>query len=39
MLLAETTPILANMRFVNPRYPLSELTRDVIAGFYRSRRA
>lgn len=24
------------MRFVNPRYPLSELTRDVIAGFYRS---
>jgi GxxExxY protein len=24
------------MRFVDPRYPLSELTRDVIAGFYRS---
>ena len=24
------------MRFVNPSYPLSELTRDVIAGFYRS---
>ena len=23
------------MRFVNPSYPLSELTRDVIAGFYR----
>lgn len=28
--------ILAIMRFVNPSYPLSELTRDVIAGFYRS---
>ena len=24
------------MRFVDPRYPLSELTRDVCAGFYRS---
>jgi GxxExxY protein len=24
------------MRFVDPKYPLSELTRDVIAGFYRS---
>ena len=24
------------MRFVNPNYPLSELTRDVIAGFYRT---
>jgi len=24
------------MRFVDPRYPFSELTRDVIAGFYRS---
>ena len=24
------------MRFVDPRYPLSELTRDGIAGFYRS---
>ena len=24
----------ARMRFVNPTYPLSELTRDVIAGFY-----
>ena len=24
------------MRFVDPRYPLSELTRDAIAGFYRS---
>ena len=24
------------MRFVNQRYPLSELTCDVIAGFYRS---
>ena len=28
--------ILARMGFVNPSYPLSELTRDVIAGFYRS---
>ena len=26
--------MLASMRFVDPRYPLSELTRDVIAGFY-----
>jgi GxxExxY protein len=24
------------MRFVNPNYPLSELTRDVIAAFYRT---
>jgi len=24
------------MRFVDPRYPRSELTRDVIAGFYRT---
>ena len=24
------------MRFVNAKYPLSELTRDVIAGFYRA---
>ena len=24
------------MRFVDPKYPLSELTRDVIAGFYRT---
>ena len=24
------------MRYVDPRYPLSELTRDVIAGFYRT---
>ena len=24
------------MQFVNPKYPLSELTRDVIAGFYRT---
>ena len=24
------------MRFVNAKYPLSELTSDVIAGFYRS---
>jgi len=24
------------MPVVDPRYPLSELTRDVIAGFYRS---
>ena len=24
------------MRFVDPRYPLSELTRDVIAAFYRT---
>ena len=24
------------MRFIDPRYPLSELTRDVIAGFYRT---
>ena len=24
------------MRFINPNYPLSELTRDVIAGFYRT---
>jgi GxxExxY protein len=24
------------MRHVDPRYPLSELTRDVIAGFYRT---
>jgi hypothetical protein len=24
------------MEFVDPNYPLSELTRDVIAGFYRT---
>ncbi len=24
------------MQFVDPNYPLSELTRDVIAGFYRT---
>jgi GxxExxY protein len=24
------------MRFVDPKYPLSELTRDVIAAFYRT---
>jgi GxxExxY protein len=24
------------VRFVDPQYPLSELTRDVIAGFYRT---
>ena len=24
------------MSFVSPKYPLSELTRDVIAGFYRT---
>ena len=24
------------MPFIDPKYPLSELTRDVIAGFYRS---
>jgi hypothetical protein len=24
------------VRFVSPKYPLSELSREVIAGFYRS---
>ena len=31
-----TRPHSGRMRFVNPSYSLSELTRDVIAGFYRS---
>jgi hypothetical protein len=36
LLSVERTRILARMQFVNPCYPLSELTRDVIAGCYRS---